>query len=337
MLLSRCGRAIDPPLVLAPMVGITDAIFRQHVRGLGGVGLVTAEFVSSRGLATERRSAARLLRFDSAERPLAVQIYGSDPQQMAAAAARVEALGVDVCDLNMGCPARDIRRHGSGAALLGDLARAQAIIVACRRELRRTALTVKMRAGVDQQTLTFAELGRICEGEGVDAVTLHPRTATQMYRGRADWDLIARLREVVRIPVIGNGDVATPEDVLAMRAHTGCDAVMIGRAVLADPWIFRHAAALLEGRTYRAPPSAERSAFIIEHFALVERSRADGDAAVVGKLRTLTAGYAQGLPADAGRALRRRLSGLATPAAFREAIVQAFGERDAAASGPGPS
>ena len=166
---------------------------------------------------------------------------------MEIAAERVEEMGVDVCDINMGCPANKVLKGCAGAGLMRDLGRAKEIIAACRKALKTTPLTVKFRLGVTDETVNYLELGRICEGEGVAAVALHARTAKQMYTGRADWSRIARLKEAVRIPVVGNGDVQTPEDVLAMFKETGCDAVMCGRATMKNPWIFRQAAELLAG------------------------------------------------------------------------------------------
>src|ERR1700682_2301300 len=217
---------VDPPLVLAPMAGITDMTYRLLLRRIGGVGLVTMEFVSSEGLTRGNQRTERLLRFDPAERPLSIQIYGADAGRMAIAAARVEEMQVDVCDINMGCPANKVLKGCAGAGLMSDLGKARDIIEACRRALPTTPLTVKFRAGLTDDAINFVELGKICEGEGVAAVALHPRTARQMYTGRADWSRIARLKESVRIPVVGNGDIQTPEDVLAMFRETGCDAVM---------------------------------------------------------------------------------------------------------------
>ena len=177
---------VDPPLVLAPMAGITDMTYRLLLRRMGGVGLVTMEFVSSEGLTRGNRRTERLLRFDPEERPLSVQIYGADAARMAVAAERVEEMRVDACDVNMGCPANKVLKGCAGAGLMRDLVKARAIIAACRRALPTTPLTVKFRLGIDEESRNFLELGRICEGEGVAAVALHARTAKQMYTGRAD-------------------------------------------------------------------------------------------------------------------------------------------------------
>jgi nifR3 family TIM-barrel protein len=313
---------IDPPLILAPMAGITDMTYRLLLRKIGGVGLVTMEFVSSEGLTRGNWRTERLLRFDPEERPLSVQIYGADAARMAIAAERVEEMGVDVCDINMGCPANKVLKGCAGAGLMRDLTKARGIIAACRRALPTTPLTVKFRLGVTDDAVNFLELGRICEGEGVVAVALHARTAKQMYQGHADWSQIARLKETVSIPVVGNGDVVTPEDVLAMLRETGCDAVMCGRATMKNPWIFKQAAELLAGRPYREATLEERRDVILTHFRLIQRDQADAPKAIMSKLRTFTGWYTHGLPN--GSELRRRIGSLEGTQAFLDAVDEFF-------------
>ena len=317
--------SFSPPLVLAPMAGITDLTYRLLLRRLGGVGLVTMEFVSSEGLTRGNWRTARLLRFDPDERPLSVQIYGSDAARMARAAAMVEEMQVDACDVNMGCPANSVLKGCAGAGLMRDLPRAREIVAACKKALSTTPLTVKFRLGVGDDQLNYVELGRICEGEGASAVALHPRTAKQMYSGRADWSAIARLKEAVSIPVVGNGDVEKPEDAVSMFRETGCDAVMVGRATMKNPWIFRQAAALLEGRPYAPATIAERREVILAHFKLIVRDHADDPRVVMRRLRTFTGWYTHGLPA--GSELRRRISTLPDPPAFLGAVEEFFARR----------
>ena len=175
--------SVDPPLVLAPMAGITDRQFRLILRRVGGVGMVTMEFVSSEALTRGSRRTIKMMQYSEEERPLSIQIYGSDPDRMAEAARVVESIGADVCDINMGCPANKVLKGCSGCALMGDLDLARSIVAAARKAIR-IPLTVKFRAGVREQALNYIELGKICESEGVDGVALHPRTAKQMYRGR---------------------------------------------------------------------------------------------------------------------------------------------------------
>ena len=312
---------IDPPLVLAPMAGITDHVYRLMLRQIGGVGLVTMEFISSEAITRGNARQRRKLLFSEAERPLSIQIYGSDPERMAAAAEIVEALGPDVCDINMGCPANKVLKGCAGAALMGDLDLARRIIRAVRSKLS-IPLTVKFRLGLDESRKNFLELGRICEGEGVAAVAMHGRTARQMYTGRADWTRIAELKGTLAIPVIGNGDVETADDAVEMFRQTGCDAVMCGRATMKNPWIFRQIADRLAGRPPREATLAERRDLMLAHFSAIERTAFDPREAL-HKLRTMTGWYTHGLPN--GRALRVRISTLATPADFRDAVEEFFG------------
>lgn len=307
------------------MAGITDRDFRLLIRRLGGCGLVTMEFISSEGLLRQRPSTLRLLHFVAEERPISIQVYGSDPETMADAACAVAAMGADVCDINMGCPANKILKGCAGASLTGDLPRARAIVRAIRRAVA-IPLTVKLRTGLNDQALTFTELGRLCQDEGVDAITLHPRTARQQYTGAADWSAIARLKQCVTIPVIGNGDVTTADDALRMQRETGCDAVMIGRASLINPWIFRQTAAAFVGQPVTEPTIEERRRLMYSHFTAV-LSREDPRTAL-HKLRKFTGWYTHGLPD--GRKLRQRLSELLDAEAVFAAVEAFFSERNAA-------
>lgn len=322
----RIGSVIvEPPLLLAPMAGITDRDFRLLVRRLGGCGVVSMEFISCEGLLRARANTLRLLHFVEEERPIAIQIYGSDPQRMAEAARLVEAMGADLCDINMGCPANKVLKGCAGAALTADLPLAGRIVAAARAVVR-IPLTVKFRLGLHHDAMTFIELGRICEAEGANAVTLHPRTARQQFTGNAAWDCIGSLKAALRIPVIGNGDVSTPHDAVAMLRQTGCDAVMIGRASLTNPWIFRQTAALLAGVAPLQPTLAERHALMRAHFGEV-LARED-DRTALHKLRKFTGWYTHGLPD--GRHLRQRLSELDSAEAVMTAVATYFAARSAA-------
>ncbi|MEM6455266.1 MAG: tRNA dihydrouridine synthase DusB [Acidobacteriota bacterium] len=299
---------VDPPLILAPMAGVTDRDFRLIVRRIGGVGLVTMEFLASKGLVNGDRRVLRLAHFSEEERPISIQIYGSDPETMAEAARRVEAMGADACDINMGCPANKILKGCAGAALMGDLGLAARIVAQVRRALT-IPLTVKFRLGLDDARRNFLDLGRICVEEGADAVAMHGRTAKQMYGGTADWAAIGELKAALPIPVIGNGDVRTGDDARRLRAETGCDAIMVGRGATRNPWVFREiAAALTDGRISH-PTLADRRQLILDHFHTV-CARDDAKHAL-HKLRTFTKWYSHGLPE--GQALRRTL-GAATVA-----------------------
>jgi tRNA-dihydrouridine synthase B len=314
--------AVDPPLILAPMAGITDRDFRLLVRRLGGCGLVSMEFVSAEGLLRKSPGTLRMLHFVDEERPLAIQIYGSEPGRMAEAARLVEAMGADVCDINMGCPANKILKGCAGAALTGDLPLARRIVAAVRRSIS-IPLTVKTRLGLRDDALTFLDMGRQLQEEGVDAMALHARTASQMYTGRARWEEIACLKRALAIPVIGNGDVKAPEDALHMLAETACDGVMIGRASLTNPWIFRQTADLLAGRPYAEPSIAERHRLMRDHFT--EVIAREEERAALHKLRTFTGWYTHGIPD--GKALRRRLSELHSAQAVLDAVDAFFTER----------
>jgi nifR3 family TIM-barrel protein len=314
------GVPVDPPLVLAPMAGITDHVYRLMLRRFGGVGLVTMEFISSEAITRGNARQMRKMHFSDQERPLSIQIYGSDEVRMAAAAEIVEELAPDVCDINMGCPANKVLKGCAGAALMGDLPLARRIVREVRRRLT-IPLTVKFRLGLDDARRNFLDVGKMCEDEGAAAVALHARTARQMYTGRADRSAIAALKRHLSIPVVGNGDVATAEDAVSLLAETGCDAVMIGRATMKNPWIFRQAADRLAGRDPRVATLEERRDLMLDHFEAIERSAHDPREAL-HKLRTMTGWYTRGLPD--GRALRIRISSLSTPADFREAVTEFF-------------
>ncbi|HTQ80014.1 MAG TPA: tRNA-dihydrouridine synthase family protein, partial [Thermoanaerobaculia bacterium] len=195
---------VDPPLWLAPMAGVTDRDFRLIVRRIGGVGVVTMEFISSKAIVSGNDRTRELMYFSDEERPLSIQIYGSDAATMAEAARVVEELGADVCDINMGCPANKVLKGCAGAALMGDLGLAEDIISSVRKVIS-IPLTVKFRLGLDEKRRNYLDLGRLCEDQGVAAVAMHARTARQMFTGEADWSHLARLRETLSIPVIGNG------------------------------------------------------------------------------------------------------------------------------------
>ncbi len=313
---------IDPPLVLAPMAGVTDRQFRLILRRVGGVGLVTMEFISSEALVRHNERTLRMMHYCEEERPISIQIYGSDAHRMAEAARIVESIGADICDVNMGCPANKILKGCAGCALMGDLDLAQSIISTVRKAIS-IPLTVKFRAGIRDDALNYLELGKICEGEGVDVVALHPRTAKQMYRGQADWTRIAKLKETLTIPVIGNGDVNEPQDALRMFAETGCDGVMVGRASMRNPWVYRQIEDLRAGRRPVEPTMEDRRDVILAHFRLLMEQEDDAKFAI-HKLRTFTGWYTHGLPG--GKALRAKINQLHTPESFIDAVEVFFAQ-----------
>lgn len=316
----RIGNVVlEQPLILAPMAGITDRYFRLILKRIGGVGLVTMEFVSSEAITRGNERTRDMMRFSEEERPLAIQIYGSRPDRMAEAAEFVEALGADIVDINMGCPANKVLKGCAGAALMGDLGLARDIVRTVRRRVR-VPVTVKFRVGLDDARVNYLELGEICEGEGIDAVALHARTARQMFSGSADWDRIRRLKERMRIPVSGNGDVETAQDALALWGATGCDGVMVGRAAIKNPWLFRQIAALRAGSALPAPSLEERRDLILHHFNLLKEREEERFA--LHKIRTFTGWYTHGLPD--GRGLRQEINRLDSVSRFIEAVEGFF-------------
>ncbi len=229
---------ISPATVLAPMAGVTDTVFRRFIRNLGGCGLIMTEFTSADGvLRAKDQKAKRYLHFYEDEHPISAQLFGSDPKVMADAARIVEDLGFDLVDLNLGCPAKKVVKCNGGSGLLRDLPRIREIFEAVRSAVT-IPFTVKFRAGWNDEEIVCVELAKLAEDCGLCAVALHARTREQGYSGNARWEWIAAVKDAVKIPVIGNGDIRSPEDACAMVAATGCDAVMIGRTAPANPWIF---------------------------------------------------------------------------------------------------
>jgi tRNA-dihydrouridine synthase B len=233
------GVRISPATVLAPMAGVTDTVFRRFIRNLGGCGLIMTEFTSADGVLRKKdQKAKRYLHFYEDEHPISAQLFGSNPEVMAEAARMVEGLGFDLVDLNLGCPAKKVVKCNGGSGLLRDLPAIGKIFEAVRAAVT-IPFTVKFRAGWNDQEIVCVELARMAEDCGLAAVALHARTREQGYSGNARWEWIAAIKDAVKIPVIGNGDIRSPEDACAMVTQTGCDAVMIGRCAPSNPWIFR--------------------------------------------------------------------------------------------------
>lgn len=235
--------AIDPPVILAPMAGVTDKAFRTLCREMGA-GMVCTEMISAKAIVYGNKKTALLGETSPGERPVSLQLFGNDPQIMAQAAGMFRDWDFDILDVNMGCPVPKVVKNGEGSALMLDPTLAGRIVEALCRVSSRP-VTVKIRSGFDSEHLNAPEMAKILEASGARALTVHARTREQYYSGRADWEVIRKVKEAVQIPVIGNGDVTCAADAVAMTRQTGCDGVMIGRAARGNPWIFREIAAAL--------------------------------------------------------------------------------------------
>ncbi|MBI2492167.1 MAG: tRNA dihydrouridine synthase DusB [Candidatus Rokubacteria bacterium] len=289
-------------LRLAPMAAVTNAPFRLVARECGG-GLLTSEEIDARALVAGSARTLELARYLPGERPIALQLLGADPDVLAEAARRLEALGADAVDLNMGCPVAKIVAKGQGAALMRDPFHAALVLRAMRKAVG-VPLTVKIRGGWDDRTLNAVEIARVAEAEGVDAITVHPRTRSQQFAGAAPWEIIAAVVAAVRVPVTGNGDVRSVAGARAMVAATGCAAVMIGRGALGAPWIFGG------GEVSRE----EKARIVRRHCALIETYLPPRTALV--QLKKHLAWYCHGLPGAA--ATREALFQAPSPAEVQE-------------------
>jgi nifR3 family TIM-barrel protein len=279
-------------LVMAPLSGITNLAFRLIAKRLGA-GLVTTEMISAMGLALGKKKTFDYLKIHPDEGPLAVQLFGSKPEVMAAAAEIAVEAGANIVDINMGCPARKVVKTGAGGALLRAPQKAKEIVSAVRRACP-VPLTAKIRAGWSPGLSDVSEIPRLIEDCGADAVTIHPRFVTQAFSGQADWDIISKVKKQLNIPVIGNGDVSSPSLAIKMKSQTECDGVMIGRGAVGNPWIFKQILELENGLAVHQPLLNERRAVIMEHFRLL--SLLMGESRAAKNMRGLLLWYTKGLP-----------------------------------------
>ncbi len=343
---------VTPATVLAPMAGVTDTVFRRFIRhaslftsnaplgprsvdtavtnAQSGCGLLMTEFTSADGLARMRETKRRrYLTFYDDEHPIGAQLFGSNPETLADAARIVEETGFDTVDLNLGCPAKRVVGCNGGSGLLRDLPKIGEIFRAVRKAVT-IPFTVKFRMGWNEKQIVCVELARMAEAEGLNAVALHARTREQGYSGQAQWQWIAAIKQAVTIPVIGNGDIRTPEDAAAMVAETGCDAVMIGRAAPANPWIFRQIAQYTATGSYERPTMEDRYHMIRAYFEMLlaeveatkdlPRDARMGDPA--GKMKQFATWFTHGVPG--GAKLRAAIYQARTGAGVLEEVERFF-------------
>lgn len=318
---------IEPPLAMAPMAGITSHPFRILTREQG-CRLLYSEMVSAKGMAFNQSRSDSLLYFTEAERPIGIQLFGSDPHILAGAAVEIEKMGADFIDLNLGCPAKKITSNGEGGALMRDPALCSKIFKALTAAVN-CPVTVKLRKGWNSQSVNVLDIAARAEEAGIAAITVHGRTVDQGYSGRADWEAIKQVKEQVNIPVIGNGDIDSAGAALEMLKICRCDGVMVGRASRGNPWIFAEISAAYKGRPLPEPPTPDEIVdMALRHFTLLAEFK--GEAAAAREMRRHSAWYIRGLPGAA--AVRQHLVQISSYAET-EKIMRSFAADAASCAG----
>ncbi|WP_027643163.1 tRNA dihydrouridine synthase DusB [Enterocloster clostridioformis] len=312
----RIGNTVlENNVILAPMAGVTDQPFRVLCREQGA-GCVVTEMVSAKAILYNNRNTRELLQIDPAERPAAVQLFGSEPDIMAEIAARLEEGPYDYIDVNMGCPVPKIVNNGEGSALMKNPKRAEKVLTAMVKAVKKP-VTVKFRKGFNDLSVNAVEFAKMAESCGAAAVAVHGRTREQYYSGKADWDIIRQVKEAVRIPVIGNGDIFKPEDAGRMLKETGCDGIMVGRGAKGNPWLFGRINHYLDtGEVLPGPSMAEIKAMILRHGRMLVRFKGEGVA--MREMRGHMAWYTKGMPHSA--ALRNEINQVETFEGFVELL-----------------
>ena len=308
---------LDNNIILAPMAGISDLPYRLIMKRFGA-GLVFTEMISANGLFFNGAATRELLQTDAAERPLGIQLFGESADRLAEAARQVSS-GGQLIDINLGCPVRKVVRSGAGSALLNEPRKVGQILAAVRRATS-LPLTVKLRSGWDRNRLNYLEIARIAVDEGVDAITLHPRSRCQGFSGKADREHIRQLKASVPVPVIGSGDILTAGDIKTMFTETACDAVMIGRGGYGNPWLIRQGLAVMAGQAVRAPEAEERYRVASEHLDLFEATF--GPRKTLGHMRKHLCWYVRGLENSA--TFRSRINSVRSVAEMRATLESFF-------------